>query len=358
MKKTIMFFIVLFFAATSFAATPAYHVLKHIEIGGQGGWDYLSIDQSTRRLFVSHDTYVAVVDLNTDQVVADIPDTPGVHGIALAPEIGRGFISCGRADKVLIFDLSSLKILGEVKTGGNPDGILYDPASKRVFASNARSGDMTVFDAFSGETLGTIALGGKGESPHTDGNGKLYVNIEDSSEVVEIDIETLAVTNRFPIAPGEEPTGMAVDPAHHRIFSGCGNQIMTVLDTETGKVTAQVPIGIMCDGVGFDAETGLIFTSNGEGTLTVIKETAPGKFEVAETVPTRRGARTLTVDSVTQMIYLPVGPFNRPPRGGPGVEGPDAQPHGGPGGRGSGDAPPSPPPATDEGGFEVMVVGK
>jgi len=339
MKKFFLLVCVLLFAAAAPAATPGYHLTKNIRIGGQGFWDYLSIDQSTRRLFVSHGTHVAVVDLDTDRVAADIPDAPGVHGIALAPELGRGFISCGQADKALIFDLGSLEILGEVKTGANPDGILYDPATKRVLASNADSGDMTVFDAVTGNPLATIALGGKGESPRADGNGRAYVNIEDSSEVVEIDIRKLAVTNRFPIAPGEEPTGLAIDPARHRIFSGCGNRIMTVLDLDTGKVIAGVPIGEGCDGVEYDGETGYIFCANGEGTLTIVTESSPGKFEVADTITTRRGARTLTVDPVTHTVYLPVGQFGPPP-GGPGS------------------APSGAQPAADEGEFVVMVVGR
>lgn len=338
MKKHFLFSCGLFIAVNAVAASPGYHLTGKIQIGGQGFWDYLSIDSNTRRLYVSHDSYVAVVDLNTDQVVANIPDTPGVHGIALAPELGRGFISCGRANKVFIFDLSSLEILGEVATGANPDGILYDSASRRVFTSNARSGDMTVFDAATGAALGTIALGGKGESPHTDGNGKIYTNIEDSSEVVEIDIQKLSVTNRFPIAPGEEPTGLAIDPARHRIFSGCGNRIMTVLDIETGKVIGQVPIGERCDGVEYDEETGYIFCANGEGTLTIVQESSPGNFEVVDTVATRQGARTLTIDPDTHTVYLPVGQMGPPP--------------------GSGPAGPTTKPATDDDSFVVLAVGR
>jgi len=254
---------------------------------------------------------VMVVDLDTDKVVGDIPNTPGVHAIALAPEFNRGFISCGQANTAIIFDLKTLEVLGQVKTGSNPDAILYDPDSKRVFVFNGRSSDATVFDAATGVIAGTIALNGKPEFSKADGKGKIYVNIEDKSEVVEIDSRKLAITRRFSIKPGEEPSGMGIDIVHHRIFSGCSNKLMTVLDIETGKLIATVPIGERCDGVGFDQETGLAFSSNGEGTITVVKESSPGKFEVAETVATQSGARTMTIDPKTHNVYLPAGQFGQ-----------------------------------------------
>lgn len=332
MKKLFLLFS-LFFVTNAFATTPQHHVLKKIELGGNGFWDYLSVDDAARRLYVSHDTQVIVIDLNTSKVVGNIPNTPGVHGIALAPELNRGFISCGQASSAIIFDLKSLKVLGQVKTGTDPDTILYDPASKKVFAFNGRSNDVTAFDAATGAVAGTIALGGKPESAKTDGKGNVYVNIEDRSEVIAIDSQKLTILKHFAIKPGEEPAGMGIDIAHHRIFSGCGNKIMTVLDTETGKVIATVPIGEECDGVGFDAETGLIFCSNGDGTLTVVKESSPGKFEVSETVATQKGARTMTIDPKTHNVYLPVGQFG-PPGGS------------------------SPQTATTKDSFIIMVVGK
>lgn len=315
--KKILFFLSFIFVSSAFAAGPGYHVIKKVPLGGEGFWDYLSVDEAARRLYVSHSSQVIVVDLETDKVVGDIPNTPGVHGIALAPELNRGFISCGQANKAVVFDLKTLKVIGEVKTGTGPDAILYDPDSKRVFAYNGRSNDATVFDAATGAIAGTIALGGKPEFSRTDGKGKVYVNIEDTSEVVEIDSKKLVVTRRFPIKPGEEPSGMAIDVAHNRIFSVCGNKLMTVLDIQTGKIIATVPIGDRCDGAGFDKDTGLAFASNGEGTLTVVQETSTAKFEVAETVATQSGARTMTIDPKTHNVYLPVGPFTPRPGSAP-----------------------------------------
>jgi DNA-binding beta-propeller fold protein YncE len=306
--KKILVVCSLVFISIIYAAAPGYHVTKKVHLGGDGSWDYLIVDNTARQLYVSHGTQVVVVDLETDNVVAEIKDTPGVHGIALVPELNRGFISCGEANKAIIFDLKTLKILGEVETGAHPDAIRYDSASKRVFVYNADSNDATVIDAASGEIAGTIVLGGAPEFSRTDGKGKVYVNLEDVSEVVEIDSRKLAITRRFSI----EPTGMGFDIAHHHIFSGCGNKIMTVLDTETGKVIATVPIGEECDGVGFDPATGLVFCSNGEGTLTVVQETSPGKFEVAETVATQWGARTMTIDPKTHDVYLPTSEFAPP----------------------------------------------
>lgn len=300
------------------AAGPGYHVIKTIQLGGEGGWDYLTVDDASGRLFISRGTHVMVVDLKTDKLMADIPDTPGVHGIAVADDLNRGFISNGRANTATIFDLKTLKVLGQVKTGENPDAILYDPASKRVFTFNGRSKDATVIDAASGEIAGTIPLGGKPEFSRSDGKGKVYVNIEDTSEVVEIDSRKLTVTKRFSLTPGEEPSGMGFDVAHHLIFSGCGNKLMTVLDTQTGKVIATVPIGEGVDGNAYDAATGLAFSANGEGTLTVVRQSSPGKFEVAETVPTQSGARTMTIDPKTHYIYLPTAQFEPAPATAPG----------------------------------------
>jgi DNA-binding beta-propeller fold protein YncE len=314
--KKLFIFLLLVFSTSTFAA-PQYHVKNKIELGGTGFWDYLTVDAQARRLYVSHGTHVIVVDLSADKVVGDIPNTPGVHGIALAPEFNRGFISCGQSNTAVIFDLKTLKVMGQVNTGSNPDAILYDSASKRVFTFNGRSSDATAFDAATGAIAGTIALGGKPEFSQADGKGKVYVNIEDTNEVVEIDSMKLAVTKRFSINPGEEPTGLAIDVAHHRIFSVCGNKLMTILDIETGKIIATVPIGDRCDGAGYDAETGLAFASNGDGTLTIVKESSPGKFEVAETVATQSGSRTMTIDPKTHNIYLPVGSFTPRPGAAP-----------------------------------------
>ena len=294
-------------------AESGYHVINKLPFGGEGGWDYPTVDSAARRLYLSRGSHVMVVDINTDKVVGDIPDTPGVHGIAVAPELNRGFTSNGKANTVTIFDLKTLKTLDHVKAGTNPDAIVYDPASKRVFALNGRSKDATVFDAVSGEIAGTLALGGKPEFSTTDGKGRVYVNIEDTSEVVEIDSRKVAITKRFSLKPCEEPTGMALDSEHHRVFAGCHNKIMAILDTESGKVIATVPIGEGVDGNGFDRGTGLAFSSNGDGTLSVVKESTPGKFVVVETVSTQYGSRTMAIDPMTHKIYLPAANFSPPP---------------------------------------------
>jgi DNA-binding beta-propeller fold protein YncE len=311
--KKILLFLSLFFVANTFAATTQYQVKSKIELGGNGFWDYLTVDNEARRLYVSHGNHVVVIDLNTYKEVGDIPNTPGVHGIAIANDLNRGFISCGQSNAAIIFDLKTLNVLGQVKTGANPDNILYDPSSKQVFTFNGRGNDATVFDAASGAVKGTIALGGKPEAAKLDGKGKIYVNMEDLNKVVEIDIKKLAISAHFSINPGEEPTGMAIDADHHRIFAACGNELLIVLDTETGKVIATAPIGEGCDGVSFDPETGLIFCSNGEdGTLTVVKESSAAKFEVAQTITTQRGARTITIDPKTHNVFLPVGQSGPP----------------------------------------------
>ena len=298
-------------AADSHAADSGYHIIKRLKVGGEGGWDYLTVDGAARRLYISS-THVMVIDLDTGKVVGDIPNTPGVHGIAVAPELNRGFTSNGKADTATIFDLKTLKVLGAVKTGGNPDAIIYDPVSKMVYTFNGRSNDTTVFDAVSGKVMATIPLGGKPEFAVADGKGKVYVNIEDTSQVAEIDSLTSRESRRFSLKPCEEPTGMGLDPVHHRVFSGCHNKTMTILDTAAGKVIASVPIGENVDGNGFDAGTGLAFSSNGDGTLSVVREASSGNFEVVETVTTQRGSRTMAIDPNTHNIYLPAAQFSRP----------------------------------------------
>ncbi len=322
----------------AYAAPPGYHVIKKIQLGGEGGWDYLTVDSEARRLYISRGTHVIVLDIDTDKVVGDIPDTTGVHGIAIARDLNRGFTSNGRANTVTIFDLNTLAVIGQVQTGRNPDAILYDPASKRVFTCNGASHDATAFDAATGEVLATIPLGGKPEFPATDGRGSVYANIEDTGEVVEIDSQKLAVTNRFSIKPGDEPSGMGFDARRHRAFSVCGNKIMTVLDTRAGKVIATVPIGAGADGAGYDPGTKLAFSSNGEGTLTVVQEVSPGQFGVAETVKTQRGARTMAIDLKTHNIYTVTASFGPAPK-------PTAEA-------------PRPRPAIVKDSFVVLVIGK
>ena len=311
--KAFLLFCGLLVGTISYAADTGYHVIKKLQLGGEGGWDYLTVDSTARRLYISRSTHVMVVDIDTDNIAGDIADTQGVHGIAIASELNRGYTSNGRANTATIFDLKTLKVLGQVKTGENPDAILYDPASKRVFTFNGRSKDATVFEAASGEVAGTIALGGKPEFAAADGKGKVYVNVEDTNEVVEIDSRKLSLTKRYSLKPCEEPTGMGLDAEHHRVYSGCHNKVMAILDTEAGKVIATVPIGEGVDGNGFDPKMGLAFSSNGDGTFTVVRESSPGKFEVAETVTTQRGSRTMAIDPKTHNIYLPAAQFSPQP---------------------------------------------
>jgi DNA-binding beta-propeller fold protein YncE len=294
------------------AAPAPYHLVGRMQPGGEGGWDYLTVDSAARRLYLSRGAHVMVVDLQTLKLVGDLADTPGVHGIAVAPELNRGFTSNGRANTASIFDLRTLKVLGQVKTGSNPDAIVYDPDSRRVFTFNGQSKDATVFSALTGQVLATIPLGGKPEFAAPSGRGQVYVNNEDTAEVIEIDSRHLVVTKRWSIKPGESPTGLAFDGKHHRVFSVCGNRLMSVLNTKTGTVTT-VPIGQGADGAGYDAGRGLAFSSNGEGTLTIVREVSAGRFEVAQTLPTLRGARTMAVDSKTHRIYLPTALFGPTP---------------------------------------------
>ena len=310
MKAFILFCSLLLVGTISYAADPGYHIIKKLQLGGEGGWDDLTVDGAARRLYISRSTHVMVVDIDTDKVVGDIVDTPGVHGIAIASELNRGFTSNGKANTATIFDLKTLKVLGQVKTGENPDAIIYDPASQRVFTFNGRSKDATVFEATSGEVASTIALGGKPEFAAADGKGKVYVNVEDTNEVVEIDSRKLLLTKRYSLKPCKEPTGMGLDAEHHRVYSGCHNKVMTILDTEANRVIATVPIGEGVDGNGFDPKTGLAFSANGDGTLTVVRESSPGKYKVLETVTTQRGSRTMAIDPKTHNIYLPAAQFS------------------------------------------------
>lgn len=302
---------------TTAKAAPAaggYHELRRIPLEGDGGWDYLMADGDGRRLYVTHGTKVTVLDLDHDRVVGEIPNLSGVHGVALAPKLGRGFISNGKSSEVTIFDLATLKVLSTVKsTGDNPDAILFDPASRRVFAFNGRSGSATVLDAATGAVAGTIPLGGKPEFAASDGKGRVFVNLEDKSEVVAIDAAKLAVAARWPLAPCEDPSGMAIDLKGGRLLIGCGNKLAAIVDTKNGKVVGTQPIGAGVDAVAFDPITHAGFSSNGEGNLTVLAEDKAGQLTVKQTVPTERGARTMALDPKTHRVYLATARFNPAP---------------------------------------------
>lgn len=300
--------------AGAHAQTPSgYHLLKKIEVGGEGGWDYLLADADSHRLFVSHATKVVVIDTDAGKVVGEIPGTNGVHGIAIAHELNRGFTSNGRDNTVTIFDLQTLKAIATVPVGKNPDAILFDPFSKRVFTFNGRSSDATAIDAAKGTVLGTIALGGKPEFATTDKKGSVFVNIEDKNEVIHFDPMKLQVLHHWPIAPGEEASGMAIDLKHHRLFLVCSNKKMIVLDNESGKTVMDVPIGDGPDAAAFDPETKLAFSSNGAGSITVVREDSDKRFTVLDTVTTQRGARTMALDTKTHNLYLPAVQYGETP---------------------------------------------
>ena len=296
------------------AAGPGYHVVTTYKVGGEGGWDYLTADAGARRLYISRGTHVIVLDLDSGKNIGDIPDTPGVHGIALAPELGRGFTSNGREGTVSIFDIKTLALISKVKVGENPDAILFDPATKRVFTFNGRSQDSSAIDAASGKVLGTIKLDGKPEFAASAAKGEVFVNIEDKSELVAIDPSKLQVKATWPLAPCTEPSGLAIDRKHRRLFVGCDNKMMAVVDADNGKVLATPAIGEGVDATAFDDETGLAFAScGGDGVLTVVKEDSPEKFSVAENVTTQKGARTLALDSKTHKVFVVTADFGPPP---------------------------------------------
>ncbi len=309
--KTVSF---LFVIATLLpAAPPSYRVTGQIEIGKEGGWDYLTVDPAAHRLYVSHGNQVMVVDLASSKIVGEILNTPGVHGIALAPKLNRGFISNGRGNNVTVFDLKTLETLTQLPAGQNPDAIFYDPLHNQVLTFNGRSKDASVFDASSGKLLSTIPLGGKPEFPAADGKGKLWVNIEDTHEIAELNLAGRTLTKRYNLAGCEEPSGLALDPKQNRLFSVCANKVMVVSDPSAGKVIATLPIGAGTDGAAFDSALGLAFSSNGaDGTLTVVHQ-VNGRYEVAATVPTQRGARTITIDQTTHKLYLPTADFAAAP---------------------------------------------
>jgi YVTN family beta-propeller protein len=291
--------------ATLLAQTgpSGYHLVHQYNLGGEGGWDYLTLDGAARRLFIARSTRVMVVDADSGKLLSEIPDTPGVHGVALVPALNRGFISNGREGTVSVFDLETLKVSRKIKVGENPDAILYDPSTKRVFVFNGRSHDASVIEAETEKVVGTIPLSGKPEFGVSDGQGRVYVNIEDKGELALLDPGGMKVKATWPLAPCEEPTGLALDRANHRLFSGCSNKLMAIVDGDSGKLLTTLPIGDGVDGVAFDPESSLAFSSNGEGTVTVVKEESPQKFSVLETVPTVAGARTITLDPKSHQVY-------------------------------------------------------
>jgi len=306
-------------SATAIAEDP-YKFLNEIPIGGEGGWDYVTVDAAARRLYLSHATKVVVVDLTKNAVSGEIGDTPGVHGFIVAPELERGFASNGKESKASIVDLKTLRTISKIETGTNPDALVYEPVRGEVYFFNHSGNSATVVSAKTASVVSTIALGGSPEFAVADGAaGRVYCNIEDKCEVAVIDTAKHQVVARWPLAPGTEPTGMAFDRAHHRLFVGCSDKLMTMLDTETGKVVATVPIGAGVDACAFDDSTQLAFASCGDGTTTIAKEETPEKLTVVQTLKTERGARTMALDPQTHRIYLPTAKFQPPPTPSPGA---------------------------------------
>jgi YVTN family beta-propeller protein len=302
------------------AAEGAYKFLNEIRIGGEGSWDYVSIDAPARRLYLAHATKVIVVDLTKSEVIGEVGDTPGVHGLIVAPDLERGCSTNGKVSKVSVIDLKTFRTISKIETGANPDALVYQPRRDEVYVFNHTGNSATVINAKTASVVSTIALGGSPEFATVDSAaGRVYCNIEDKSEVAVIDAAKREVVGRWPLAPGTEPTGMALDATHHRLFVGCHNKLMVMLDTETGKVVATVPIGAGVDGCAFDDGTQLAFASCGDGTTTIVKEETPQKLTVIQTLKTERGARTIALDPQTHRIYLPTAQFRPTPSPAPGA---------------------------------------
>jgi DNA-binding beta-propeller fold protein YncE len=286
------------------AAGSGYRVIKKIPVGGEGGWDYLTVDSDAHRLYVSHGTRVEVIDLDAEKVVGQIPDTAGVHGIALVPEFGRGYTSNGRSSNSTMFDTKTLEILGQVPTGNKPDAIIYDPASKRVFAFNGDGNSATAINAADGKVAGTVDLGGGPEFAAADGAGKVFVNLEEEGQVVAFDSLQLKVLNKWPLDPCKTPTAMAMDRKNRRLFIGCRSHLAAIVNADTGKVIQTLPIGDHVDAAAFDSDAGLIFFSNGDGTINILHQDSLDQYTAVDTVQTAPRAKTMTFDPATKRLYL------------------------------------------------------
>jgi YVTN family beta-propeller protein len=305
--------------ATAFC-NEAYRFVTEISIGGEGGWDILTIDSAASRLYLSHATKVVVVDLNINSVTGEIADTPGVHAFVAVPEVHRGFSSNGKESKSSVVDLTTLKTTSKIETGSNPDAVVYEPRHGEVYIFNHTGNSVTVVNSKTAIVSATIPLGGTPEFAAVDqAAGRVYCNIEDKSEIAVIDADTHKVVARWSLSPGEGPSGIALDATHRRLFSGCHNKMMVMLDTESGKVVGSVPIGSGVDGCAFDDATQFVFASCGDGITTIAREQAPNKLTVVQSLKTERGARTIALDPQTHRIYLPSAQFQPPPLSSPGA---------------------------------------
>lgn len=292
-------------ATASWGASSGYHITKKIAVAGTGGWDYVTIDEAARRVYIAHATQVEVLDADTLEVVGTIPGTPGVHGVAMAPEFNRGFITVGTSGVVAIFDLKTLKKIGEAAVGKKPDAIVYDPASKRVFAMNGNSDSISAINAEDGKVVGTIDLGTGPEFTQVDGKGNLWVNSEDTSELLHIDTQALKVKDRWLVAPCKAPSSMAFDAQNRRLFLGCRGHQMAVVDADSGKIIATAPIGDHVDASAYDKETGLVLHSTGEGNVAVFHQDSADTYTFLENVVTNPGSKTMGLDHKTHRLFIP-----------------------------------------------------
>ncbi len=311
-----------------------FHVINTFHIKSPGGWDYIAVGPANNRLYVSHSTQVNILDQTSGDSLGVILNTTGVHGIAFDPSQNKGFTSNGRLNNVTVFNLTSNEVIGQIPTGQNPDAILYEPFIKKIITCNGTGKNLSIIDPLTNTLIDSIAVGGKPEAAASDGAGKLYVNVEDKSEIVQVDLQARKVIAHWPVAPGEEPTGLIFDKVTNRLFAACSNKLLIVIDASSGKRINSLPIGDGCDGVGFDAVTNHIFTSNGEGTLSIFHESGD-LIEKVSTVPTKKGARTIAVDSQHHLIYLPTAEFEN-----------------------SGSVAPGGRPKMIPGTFQVLVIGQ
>lgn len=304
--------------AADVPSTTSYHLVHSFLLGGDGSWDYLTFDQSGSRLFIARSNRVMVVDPVKGSLIAEIPGTDGVHGVALAPDLGKGFTSNGRTNSVTMFDLQTLAPTESISIWGNvPDAIVYESASQRVLTFNGRSNDATIIDAKTGIAVATVALGGRPEFAAADGNGTVFSNLVDLSQVVAIDVRNARVVSRWPLAPCEHPAGMAMDQRSRRLFIGCGNQMMAIVNADTGKLLATLPIGKGSDAIGFDPDANLAFSSNGDGTLTVVHEDSADQFSVVQNADSKMYARTMAVDPKRHALYLVTAQMDEAPGANP-----------------------------------------
>jgi len=292
-----------------YAQQTGYHIVKTFPIASSGGWDYIAVSPVTDNIYVSHGTQVNILNKTTGDSTGVILNTGGVHGIAFAPEFKKGFTSNGKMNTVTVFDIQTNAVLDQIKTGENPDAIMYDPYSKKILVCDGRSKALTVIDPATNTVISTLDLGGKPETPVSDEAGRIYINIEDKNEIAVVSTKTWTVENRWKTGKGESPSGLAIDTKTKRLYAGCDNKLLVVMNAENGKIVKELPIGDGCDGVAFDPGNKMVYSSNGEGTLTVIKEKSANDYEVLEQAPTQKGARTIAVDTKTHLVYLPTADF-------------------------------------------------